>query len=108
MACSLVHNALILWLTTLPLARADDNYPGRKGAASKKQASPGLNWLTEFTLPVPKSAYDSQQAQLDARERHAFNVLLWDINWWRTYFRSDDWTEEEIEDPCVTSLGTRL
>jgi len=41
-----------------------------------KSTSPGLGWLSQYMLPVPKSAYDVDQVARHTSEQNSLNDLL--------------------------------
>jgi hypothetical protein len=64
---------------------------------TKSSGYGGLSWLSRFQLPVPKSAYNAKQVQVDQGEQNNFNQLLWDIEWWK--YNLEGYTQKDIETP---------
>ena len=61
-----------------------------------KSTRRGLRWLSDFELPVPKSAYNVTTVQHHTLEQNNFNELLGDLDWWG--WELEGYTEPEIYD----------
>ena len=61
-----------------------------------KSTRPGLRWLSDFELPVPKSAYNVTTVEQHTLEQNRFNDILGELDWWGSEL--DGYDEPEIYD----------